>query len=98
MGVLRFAGCLVALVGTAVCSAAPMATQTDRQPAPRITSSSPQVRLPLTPRPNAAAPLTLRVTAIKNPDQIPISLQVSLAPCSASGTWAPERVAVLGVF
>src|SRR5262245_52341537 len=97
---LRFAACLIAITGTAVCAAAPIANhaQADRSSVTRLTSAKPQALLPLPPRSGTASELVLRVAAINNPDRIPISLDVALAPCSTSDKWEPERVTVLGVF
>jgi hypothetical protein len=70
------------------------------QPEPtRLTTASPQARLPLPPRPTASSVIVLRVSAIRNPTLISLSLDVALAPCPDSDkSWQPERLSSLGVY
>jgi len=70
------------------------------QPEPtRLTTASPEARLPLPPRPTASSVIVLRVSAIRNPTLIPLSLDVALASCPDSDkSWQPERLSSLGVY
>ena len=52
----------------------------------------------LPPRPSAVSVLVVRVSEIRNPSLLPITLDVSLAPCGTTKSWDPEPLSSLGVF
>jgi hypothetical protein len=99
---LRVAAYLVALVASAVCSAAPASRNAAQASAPapsQLTPTRPEVRLVLPSRPNPSSVIVLRVNTLKNPARAPFSLETALAPCTgATKAWEPEHLASLGVY
>jgi hypothetical protein len=98
----RAAASFVALVSSAVCSAAPAARDAAQAEAPapnRLTPTRPEVRLVLPARPNPSSVIVLRVSALKNPSNAAFSLETALASCTgATKAWEPEHLASLGVY